>query len=167
MINEKMTALGKKSSVIRAIFEYSKVRKAQIGDENVFDFSIGNPSIPAPQIVQAGVLIVDIATITEGILRCSGRCCTAVVVIGGKIAPSVILVGNLQFSCGIVHSNNIALQVLAEVVFDRCGQVAVGILLPHLETDCRAATSASLSQERAWRLPRPFFVMINLGTETT
>lgn len=51
MISEKMTALGKKSSVIREIFEYSKARKAQIGDENVFDFSIGNPSIPAPQTV--------------------------------------------------------------------------------------------------------------------
>ncbi len=51
MISEKMTALGKKSSVIREIFEYSKVRKAQIGADKVFDFSIGNPSIPAPQIV--------------------------------------------------------------------------------------------------------------------
>ncbi len=51
MLNEKMTALGKKSSVIRSIFEYSKTRKAEIGDENVFDFSIGNPSIPAPEIV--------------------------------------------------------------------------------------------------------------------
>lgn len=51
MINEKMLALGKKSSVIREIFEYSKKRKAEIGDENVFDFSLGNPSIPAPEIV--------------------------------------------------------------------------------------------------------------------
>lgn len=51
MISEKMTALGKKSSVIREIFEYSKKRKAEIGDDKVFDFSIGNPSIPAPQIV--------------------------------------------------------------------------------------------------------------------
>lgn len=51
MINEKMLALGKKSSVIREIFEYSKKRKLEIGDENVFDFSLGNPSIPAPEIV--------------------------------------------------------------------------------------------------------------------
>ena len=46
--SEKMMALGKKRSVIREIFEYSKSRKAEIGAENVFDFSIGNPSVAAP-----------------------------------------------------------------------------------------------------------------------
>lgn len=48
MISEKMMGLGKKSSVIREIFEYGKKRKAEIGAENVFDFSLGNPSVPAP-----------------------------------------------------------------------------------------------------------------------
>ncbi len=48
MLNEKMMELGKKSSVIREIFEYAKKRKAEIGEDKVFDFSIGNPSIPAP-----------------------------------------------------------------------------------------------------------------------
>ena len=51
MISEKMLELGKKSSVIREIFEYGRVRKAEIGAENVFDFSLGNPSVPAPQKV--------------------------------------------------------------------------------------------------------------------
>ena len=46
-----MMALGKKSSVIREIFEYSKKRKAEIGADKVFDFSIGNPSVPAPKKV--------------------------------------------------------------------------------------------------------------------
>ncbi len=50
-LSEKMLGLGKKSSVIREIFEYSKRRKAEIGAENVFDFSIGNPSVAAPQQV--------------------------------------------------------------------------------------------------------------------
>ena len=50
-ISQKMLGLGKKSSVIREIFEYSKKRKAEIGAENVYDFSIGNPSVPAPAIV--------------------------------------------------------------------------------------------------------------------
>ncbi len=49
MLNEKMVELGKKSSIIREIFEYAKKRKAEIGDNKVFDFSIGNPSIPAPE----------------------------------------------------------------------------------------------------------------------
>ena len=51
MISSKMLELGKKSSVIREIFEYGLKRKAEIGAENVFDFSLGNPSVPAPQKV--------------------------------------------------------------------------------------------------------------------
>ena len=51
MISKEMLALGKKSSVIREIFEYAKVRRGEIGAENVFDFSLGNPSIPAPSVV--------------------------------------------------------------------------------------------------------------------
>lgn len=51
MISSKMLELGKKSSIIREIFEYGKKRKAEIGAENVFDFSLGNPSVPAPQKV--------------------------------------------------------------------------------------------------------------------
>lgn len=52
MISEKMYELGTKSSVIREIFEYGKKRKAEIGAENVYDFSLGNPSIPAPEAVK-------------------------------------------------------------------------------------------------------------------
>ena len=46
--NEKMFALGNKRSIIREIFEYSKQRAAEIGADKVFDFSLGNPSVPAP-----------------------------------------------------------------------------------------------------------------------
>lgn len=55
MISEKMADLGRKSSVIREIFEYAKKRRAQIGDDKVFDFSIGNPSIPAPPAVNEAI----------------------------------------------------------------------------------------------------------------
>lgn len=51
MVSKDMLALGKKSSIIREIFEYAKVRREEIGAENVFDFSLGNPSIPAPAVV--------------------------------------------------------------------------------------------------------------------
>lgn len=51
MVNEKMRGLGACRSVIRELFEYGKKRKAEIGAENVFDFSIGNPSVPSPAIV--------------------------------------------------------------------------------------------------------------------
>lgn len=49
MINETMKALGNHRSVIRDIFEYGNQRRAQIGAENVFDFSLGNPNVPAPE----------------------------------------------------------------------------------------------------------------------
>ncbi|NLM19593.1 MAG: pyridoxal phosphate-dependent aminotransferase [Clostridiaceae bacterium] len=47
-VAKKMLDLGKQSSVIREIFEYGLKRKAEIGVEKVFDFSLGNPSVPAP-----------------------------------------------------------------------------------------------------------------------
>ncbi len=51
MVNEKMRDLGARRSVIRELFEYGKKRKTEIGAENVFDFSIGNPSVPSPAAV--------------------------------------------------------------------------------------------------------------------
>lgn len=51
MVSNEMLKLGRHRSVIREIFEYGNQRRAQIGAENVFDFSLGNPSVPAPQIV--------------------------------------------------------------------------------------------------------------------
>lgn len=51
MVSERMLALGRRRSVIRDIFEYGNQRKAEVGAENVFDFSMGNPSVPAPRIV--------------------------------------------------------------------------------------------------------------------
>ena len=51
MVNKKAYELGSKRSAIRELFEYAKKRGAEIGVENVFDFSIGNPSVPAPQKV--------------------------------------------------------------------------------------------------------------------
>ena len=46
-----MLALGKAPSVIRETFEYGNRRAKEIGRENVFDFSLGNPSVPAPESV--------------------------------------------------------------------------------------------------------------------
>ena len=50
-VNERMYALGTVRSVIRDTFEYGNKRAKEIGRENVFDFSLGNPSVAAPQVV--------------------------------------------------------------------------------------------------------------------
>ena len=55
MYNQEMYRLGSKRSNIREIFEYAKRRSAEIGAENVFDFSIGNPSVPSPPAVEQAV----------------------------------------------------------------------------------------------------------------
>ena len=55
MINEKMYGYGAAKSAIREISAYAVRRKAQIGAENVFDFSLGNPSVPAPDEVRAAI----------------------------------------------------------------------------------------------------------------
>lgn len=56
MLSQTSLALGKKPSVIREIFEYGNARKKEIGEENVFDFSLGNPSVPAPKQVKEALI---------------------------------------------------------------------------------------------------------------
>ncbi len=58
MFSQSMVELGQKRSTIREIFEYGKTRIAQVGTENVYDFSIGNPSVPAPDSVKDAVLTI-------------------------------------------------------------------------------------------------------------
>ncbi len=55
MVSEKMKLLGSNRSVIRELFEYGKKRAAEVGAENVYDFSLGNPSVPAPQSVEDAI----------------------------------------------------------------------------------------------------------------
>ena len=51
VVNENMYQLGSVRSAIRELFEYGKKRAEIVGPENVYDFSLGNPSIPAPECV--------------------------------------------------------------------------------------------------------------------
>lgn len=52
MVSEEMYRLGTKKSTIRSIFEYGRQRAAEVGAENVFDFSLGNPNVPAPDFIR-------------------------------------------------------------------------------------------------------------------
>ena len=56
MLKEKMIQLGDEPSAIRELFAYGLKRKAQIGEDKVFDFSIGNPNVPAPPQVRDTIL---------------------------------------------------------------------------------------------------------------
>ena len=52
MVSEEMYTLGTKKSTIRTIFEFGQKRAAEVGAENVFDFSLGNPNVPAPDFIR-------------------------------------------------------------------------------------------------------------------
>ncbi len=52
MLAKKMVEMSKQKSVIREIYEFGMKRAQEVGRENVFDFSIGNPNVPAPQVIK-------------------------------------------------------------------------------------------------------------------
>lgn len=66
IVSEEMYRLGSQRSVIRELFEYGKKRAKEVGAENVYDFSLGNPSIPAPDCVNETIreLTKDLDSIT-------------------------------------------------------------------------------------------------------
>ena len=55
MISEKMIGMVQNSSAIRAMFEEGKIMAAKYGAENVYDFSLGNPNVPAPAEVKEAI----------------------------------------------------------------------------------------------------------------
>ena len=58
MVNPTCEKLGSTPSMIRELFAYGLRRSAEVGPEHVYDYSLGNPSIPAPQPVQQALLDV-------------------------------------------------------------------------------------------------------------
>ena len=55
MFNKEMIKLGSCRSEIRELFEYGKTLASKIGEENVFDFTLGNPAVPTPNVVTDAV----------------------------------------------------------------------------------------------------------------
>ncbi len=56
MISEKMQKLVEDNSAIREMFEEGKRLRKIYGDENVYDFSLGNPSLPAPKKINESII---------------------------------------------------------------------------------------------------------------
>ncbi len=114
-----MFGLGSKRSIIREIFEYSKARAAEIGRENVFDFSLGNPSVPAPTEVNATIkelLDTESPVLLHGYSSAQGDANTRKVIadsinerFGVKITPD-----RIYMTCGAAASLSISLKALAE-----------------------------------------------------
>lgn len=95
MVNEKMAALGTQRSVIRELFEFGKQRAREIGAENVFDFSIGNPSVPSPP--QVNEAAIELLQSTDPILLHGYTSAQGDVEVRRQIADSL----NARFQAGV------------------------------------------------------------------
>ena len=117
--NKKMYGLGSKRSIIREIFEYSKARAAEIGAENVYDFSLGNPSVPAPAVVNDTIrelLDTQNSVLLHGYTSAQGDANVRKAIadninsrFGVGISPNLI-----YMTCGAAASLSICLKALVE-----------------------------------------------------
>lgn len=116
-MNQKMYGLGSKRSVIREIFEYGKKRAAEVGADKVFDFSLGNPSVKPPQIVEdtlTELLREEDATALHGYTSAQGDLATRTAIAdyiaktqGVKTDPDFI-----YMTCGAAASLTITLSAI-------------------------------------------------------
>ena len=97
--NSAMLALGQAPSVIRETFEYGNRRAKEIGRENVFDFSLGNPSVPAPDSVHA--VMRDLMDHTDSVLLHGYTSAVGAEPTRKAIADDI----NKRFDAGISPSN--------------------------------------------------------------
>ncbi len=116
-INEKMLALGSKRSIIREIFEYSKIRAAEIGKENVFDFSLGNPSVCPPEEVSKTIISLvqsENPTSLHGYTSAQGDANTRKVIADGinKRFAADVSADNIYMTCGAAASLTISLKAI-------------------------------------------------------
>lgn len=104
MISEKMQKLVKNNSVIREMFEEGKRLEKLYGKENVYDFSLGNPSVPAPKEVNEA--IIEVVKNTESCLLHGYMSNSGYEDVREKIAESI----NSKFDTDF-HSKNIIMTV--------------------------------------------------------
>lgn len=117
MINGKMAELGKSRSAIREIFEYGNRLKAEIGEEKVFDFSLGNPSIEPPKEVTrvlSELIAEENPTALHGYTSAQGAFATRKVIAEGinKRFSAGVSPDNIYMTCGAAASLAISLGAL-------------------------------------------------------
>jgi len=108
-VNKEMLELGVKPSVIREMYEYGNRRKAEIGSDKVFDFSLGNPSVPAPPIVNETIknlLDTENSISVHGYTSSAGdmKVRQAVADYLNRLHGSNLSGGNIYMTCGAAAS---------------------------------------------------------------
>ena len=121
-----MFGLGSKRSIIREIFEYSKTRGAEIGAENVYDFSLGNPSVPAPKEVNDTIrqlLDTESSVTLHGYTSAQGDANVRKVIsdsIRKRFGIEDITGDHIYMTCGAAASLSICLKAIMEKDTDEC-----------------------------------------------
>ena len=123
--NSKMFGLGSKRSIIREIFEYSKLRGAEIGADKVFDFSLGNPSVPAPREVNDTIrrlLDTENSVLLHGYTSAQGdlKVRTAVSESINRRFGTALTPNHIYMTCGAAASLSICLRALLEGEDEEC-----------------------------------------------
>ncbi len=115
-INQKSYDYGAQKSSIREIAAYGGARKAQIGEQNVFDFSLGNPSIPAPEAVKQSIMksLEMPATVLHGYTPANGLPAAreAVAASLNRRFETNYAAGDLYLTCGAAASLSITFNAL-------------------------------------------------------
>ncbi len=124
-----MYNLGTKRSAIRELFEYGKRKAAEIGEENVYDFSIGNPSIPAPECVNREIeriLKEENSVAVHGYTSAQGDAHTrqAITDYLNKTHGTSFKADNLYMTCGAAASLTITFKAVVESSDDEIVAVA-------------------------------------------
>ncbi len=118
-MNKEMLGLGSNRSIIRELFEFSKQRKQEIGADNVFDFSLGNPSVkPNPKLNEALIKIINAGddTYTHGYTSAPGDNNTRKMIADdlNKRFNTSYTLNNLYMTCGAAASLCITLRAITE-----------------------------------------------------
>ncbi|WP_196594871.1 pyridoxal phosphate-dependent aminotransferase [Pectinatus sottacetonis] len=96
MFSENMYELGTKKSTIRTIFEYGRKRAAEVGENNIYDYSLGNPNVPAPNFIKQA--IVDILNTEDPCAVHGYTIAPGLPIVREKLAKSVNHRFNTKFS---------------------------------------------------------------------
>ena len=118
MFNKTAYGLGSVRSYIREVFEYGRQQAKLVGEENVFDYSLGNPSIPAPEKVNESIintLKTESSIKVHGYTSGPGDDCIREAVAKNLTERfgKVIRPANLFFTCGAAPALMTALTALA------------------------------------------------------
>lgn len=119
MFNKTMYELGSHRSVIRELFEFGKRRAAEVGADKVYDFSLGNPNVPAPDCVKEAaekLLSIPDNTVLHGYTSAQGDASVRKAIaddINARFGAGVSA-DMIYMTCGAAASLTITLNALRE-----------------------------------------------------